>query len=105
MVPLIQTPPDGRQGVGCGQEEELGHVEHVQELGAVAYIEPHPVSVRLQTDGLEAKEFEEVASTACPPVRVRLVLVEEFGVVLLRIVIVRVSRRARLGPTWGVHLI
>ena len=45
MVSLIETSPDGRQGVGRGEEEELGHVEDVQELDTVSDIEPHPVSV------------------------------------------------------------
>ena len=91
MVPFIKTSPDGSEGVRCGQEEELGHVEHVEEFGTIADIEPHPVSVRLQTDGLQAQELEEVRAATRPPMSVRLVLVEETAIVLLGVVVVGVG--------------
>ena len=47
MISLIETPPDGRERVRGSEVEELWHVEDVEELDAVANIEPHPVSVRL----------------------------------------------------------
>ena len=49
MVSLIETSPDGRQSIRRCQEKELGHVENVEEFPAIADIEPHPISVRLQT--------------------------------------------------------
>ena len=49
MVSLIETSPDRRESIRRCQEEELGHVENVEELPAVADIEPHPISIRLQT--------------------------------------------------------
>jgi len=55
MVSLIETPPDGRDGIGCGQEEELREVEDVEEFDTISDIEPHPISVGLQTDGLQAE--------------------------------------------------
>ena len=55
MVPLVETSPDGRNGVRRCQVDELGHVENVEEFGAVPHVEPHPVTVGLQTDGLESE--------------------------------------------------
>ena len=57
VVPFVLTAPHGRQNVRAAQEEELGHVEDIQELGAVADIEPHPVTVGLQALGLHAQQF------------------------------------------------
>ena len=45
VVPFVETAPDGRQCVRARKEEKLRHVEDVEELGAVADIEPHPVTV------------------------------------------------------------
>ena len=52
VVPFVHASPHGRKDVGARDEEELGHVENVEELGAVADVEPHPVAV-----GLEALSF------------------------------------------------
>ena len=60
MVSLIGLVPHGRQEVRDDQVEELRHVDDVQELGTVADIEPHPVSVGLQADGLQTEELQEV---------------------------------------------
>ena len=59
MVPFVETPPDGRDCVGCSQVDKLGQVEDVEELDAVASVEPHPVSVGLQAHGLDAEKLEE----------------------------------------------
>lgn len=90
MVPFIQTSPYRGKGVWGSQVEKLGHVKDVKELGTITHVEPHPVSVRLQTDWLETEQLEEVGATAGPPVRVWLVLVEEARWVLLRVVVVAV---------------
>lgn len=47
MVSLIGLVPHGCQDVRDDQVEELRHVDDVQELGTVADVEPHPVSVGL----------------------------------------------------------
>ena len=90
MVSLIETSPNGGERIWSRQEKELWHVEDVEELGTVTHVEPHPISVWLQTHWLESEEFEESRGAASPPMRVRLVLVEEARVVLLRVVVVGV---------------
>lgn len=62
MVTLIGLSPSGRKQVRDDQVEQLRHVDDIEELCAVADIEPHPVSVGLQTDGLESQQLEEVGS-------------------------------------------
>ena len=62
MVSLIGLVPHGCQDVRDDQVEELRHVDDVQELGTVADVKPHPVSVGLQADGLETEELQEVGS-------------------------------------------
>lgn len=49
VIPFVETAPDGRDGVRRSQVDELGKIEDVKELGTVADIEPHPVTVGLQT--------------------------------------------------------
>ena len=48
VIPLVHASPNRSQDVGSRNEEELGHVENVQELGTVANIEPHPITIRFQ---------------------------------------------------------
>ena len=60
MVPLVGTSPDWGEQVRGSDEEELWNVEHVDELGSISDVEPHPVSVRLQADGLDTEELEEI---------------------------------------------
>jgi hypothetical protein len=60
MVSLILSVPHRCQNVRNDQEEKLGHVDNVQELGTVADIKPHPVSVRLQTHRLKTQKLQEV---------------------------------------------
>ena len=72
----------------------MWQVKDNEELGAVADVEPHPVTVRLQTHRLEPKKLEEVGSSAGPPVGVGLVLVEEARAVLLGVIVVRVGAAA-----------
>ena len=60
MVPLIKTSEGWGEEIGSRHEEELWEVNDVEELGTETNIEPHPVSVRLQTNGLDSKKFEEV---------------------------------------------
>lgn len=50
MVSLVESSIGGGHQVGQGQEEQLRHVENVEELSTVAHVEPHPVTVGLQTD-------------------------------------------------------
>ena len=89
-VSLVQFSPGWWHQVRSGQEEKLWHVEHVKELLTISDIKPHPISVRLQSNGLKSKDLQEVGSSSCIPMGSRLVLIEEFGIVVLDIVIVRV---------------
>jgi hypothetical protein len=69
----------------------LGNVENENKLDTVPLVEPHPISVRLQTHGLQSEELKIVRTTSSPPVSVGLVFVKELAVVALNIVIVGVS--------------
>ena len=91
MVPFIKTSPNRGQSIGGRQVEKLRHIEDVEELGTIAHVEPHAVSVGLQTDGLETEQLQEVGTSASPPVSVRLVLVEEARRILSGVVIVAVG--------------
>jgi hypothetical protein len=62
MVSLIGLVPHGCQDIRDDQVEELRHVYDVQELGTVADVKPHPVSVGLQANGLKTEELQEVGS-------------------------------------------
>ena len=94
MISFVEAAPDGSDRVGCRQVEQLREVEDVEELWTVPNAEPHPISVGLQADRLQVEQFHEAGAAARPPVRVRLVLVEESGAVSLGVVIVRVGRSA-----------
>ena len=91
MVPFVSSSPDRGEEVGCGHEHELRNVENENKLDTVPLVEPHPISVRLQTHGLQSEELKIVRTTSGPPVSVRLVFVEELAIVALNIVIVGVS--------------
>lgn len=93
MVALVTAAPDWGHDVEGGEVDELGHVEHVHELGAVADVEPHPVTVRTHVLRLLPQELKEVRAAARPPMRVRLVLVQETRRVLLSVLVVRIVRR------------
>ena len=67
VIPFIQSPEHWRQEVRGSQEEELRHVENIQEFGSVPDIEPHPISVRLQSHGFQSEDFQEVRASARVP--------------------------------------
>ncbi len=60
MVSLVSSVPHGRKKIRDDQVEQLRHVDDVQKLGTIADIEPHPVSVGLQADGLQSQELQEI---------------------------------------------
>ena len=62
MISLISFVPHWSKDVRDEQVEELRHVDDVQELGTIADIKPHPVSVGLQADGLQTEKLQEVGS-------------------------------------------
>jgi len=45
VVALVKASPNWRENIGNNEEEELGHVENVQELSSVPDVKPHPVAV------------------------------------------------------------
>ena len=62
MVSLVSSSVGWSQQVRDHQVEKLRHVDDVQEFGTVPGVEPHPVSVRLEPDGLHSQELKEVRS-------------------------------------------
>lgn len=62
MVSLVQSSVSGCKQVRNGEIEELWHVDDVEELGAVANVEPHPVTVGLQAHGFQSQQFQEVGT-------------------------------------------
>lgn len=90
MVALVKAAPDGSGGVRCRKEEKLGEVENVEELGTVAHVEPHPVTVGKQVNRLLAEELHKVGTTASPPMVVTLILVQILRGVLMHVIVIRV---------------
>ena len=60
MISLVSLVPHGGKQIRNDQVEQLRHVNDVQKLGTIADIEPHPVSVGLQADGLKSQELQEI---------------------------------------------
>ena len=91
MISLIESSPCWRKSIGSSQENELWHVKDVQELRSISYIEPHPVSIRLHSDGLESHYFKEMRSSSRVPMVIGLIEIQEFGIVILDIIVVRIA--------------
>ena len=58
VVALVKTSPNWREEIGDYEEEELGHVENVKELGSVPDIDPHPVAVGLESHRFLPEQLE-----------------------------------------------
>jgi len=58
VVALVKTSPHWREDVENYEEEELGHVENVKELGSVPDIDPHPVAVGLESHRFLPEQLE-----------------------------------------------
>ena len=88
MISLIKSSPDWRKSIGSSQENELWHVEDVQEFGSVSDIKPHPVSIRLHSNSFESHDFDEMRSSSRVPMVIGLIKVQEFGIVILDIIVI-----------------
>jgi hypothetical protein len=51
----------------------LRHVKDVEELGTISDVEPHPVSIRLQSDGLESQDLKEVGASSRIPMVINFI--------------------------------
>ena len=60
MISLIKSSPYWGQEIRTCEEEKLWNVNHVEELGTISNIKPHPVSVGSRSDSLKSQEFKIV---------------------------------------------
>ena len=62
MITFVSFAPNGGKQVRDDNVEELRHVDNIEEFSSISHIEPHPVTVGLQTDRLDSQKFYEVGS-------------------------------------------
>jgi hypothetical protein len=57
MVSFIISSIGRGEQIRNDEEEELWHVKDIKELGTISDIEPHPVSIGLESDTLKSEEL------------------------------------------------
>lgn len=60
MISLISSSPNWHKNIGNHKIEQLRHIKEIEKLCSVSDIEPHPISVGLQSDRLQSQDFQEV---------------------------------------------
>ena len=90
-ISLIKLSPSRWQRIRCSQEHQLRHINDVKELRTIFNIKPHPVSIVLHSYCFKSHYFNEIGTSTCVPMVLRLIEIQESGVVVLYVIVIWIA--------------